>query len=238
MVVGDGVGGEHDAGLLGADHALHHHGDGDAALVEVLLLAVEDSPVIVQGGPALLDVLHHVIVADDKEEGLLLTGKAGVVQVLGGAAGADGHRLVTIADLRVEGDDIHRHLAGNRRIDDVLTDLSSHGDQGGVAGEIDGGQLLKDVVPQAVGLHEGVEHFRADDEALGNGEVRPGHTAQAGTLAAGRAAQRLVGNFIKPCQILIHCCCSFLNPVGSWAGVMISCWEKLCGTPGLRVPHR
>lgn len=125
----------------------------------MLLPAVEDGPVVVQGGPALLDVLHHVVIADDEQEGLLLPGKAGVVQILGGTAGADGHRLAGVANLAVEPDDVLGHFLGNGGADDALPDLGRDGDQRCVAGEVDGVQLFKDIVPEAVGLHECVEHL-------------------------------------------------------------------------------
>ena len=64
--------------------------------------------------------------------------------------------------------------------------------------------VLKNVIPKVVGLHEGVEHLRADDEALGHRQTRPGHAAEAGALAAGGHGQFTVGNFVKPSKILIH----------------------------------
>ena len=47
--------------------------------------------------------------ADDKEESLLLTGKAGVVQVLGGTAGTNGNRFMPAAYLPIKIADILGH---------------------------------------------------------------------------------------------------------------------------------
>ncbi len=59
-------------------------------MLEALVDAVGDGPVVEQGGEDLLDPVLDVVQTLDVEEGLLLTGEGGVGQILGGGRGAHG----------------------------------------------------------------------------------------------------------------------------------------------------
>src|SRR5690606_18734952 len=89
---GDRVGGEHDAGGGGVDHALDDHGHPDPGPVDLVGLPVGGGALVVERGPAAADRVDHRVGAFDAEVGVLLPGEAGVGQVLGGGAGAHGDR--------------------------------------------------------------------------------------------------------------------------------------------------
>ena len=87
---GLGVDGEHHTGGadVGAHHPLHPGRQRDRLVVEAVVHAVGDRPVVVERGEHLPDREQDVVDAADVEEGLLLPGEGGVGQVLGGRAGA------------------------------------------------------------------------------------------------------------------------------------------------------
>ena len=86
------VQGEHDAGggEVAAHHALDAGGEGDVAMLEALVDAVGDGPIVEQGGEHLLDAVFDIVQTLDVEEGLLLAREGGIRQVLGGGGGAHG----------------------------------------------------------------------------------------------------------------------------------------------------
>ena len=99
LKAGFGVDGEHDAGAgqVRAHHLLHTHGQGDGELVKPvdalgILVAVGDRPVGEQGSEALVAGFQHGLRPVDVEVGFLLTGKAGVGQILSSGRGTHGPR--------------------------------------------------------------------------------------------------------------------------------------------------
>jgi len=52
------------------------------AVVEALVDSVADSPVVVERGEDMVDGLHDIVLADNIEVALLLTGKGRVGQIL------------------------------------------------------------------------------------------------------------------------------------------------------------
>ena len=90
---GLGVDGKHHAGAgtVRAHHLLHANGQGDLQVVEVLGLPVNDGPVRKEGGIAATAGIEELLSAGNIEKGLLLAGKAGVGQIFGGGAAANGH---------------------------------------------------------------------------------------------------------------------------------------------------
>ena len=107
---GLGVHREHHPGGadVGAHHLLNACGQGDRVVVEVVVDAVGDGPVVVERREHLLDGLHDGVGATDVEEGLLLAGERRIGQVFRRRTGSDRERqlLVTTGELRVAGTDL------------------------------------------------------------------------------------------------------------------------------------
>lgn len=87
---GQRVGREHHPGGRRGDHALHDDGHREVAGLQPLTGPVGDGALAVHGVPALPDGLEQCVPALDVEDGVLLAREAGVRQVLGRGAGADG----------------------------------------------------------------------------------------------------------------------------------------------------
>ncbi len=105
---GERIGGEHDPGGGGVDHPLHHDRHAHARPVDAVGPPVGDGAFVVEGVPAAPDRVHDGVRALDVEVGVLLSGEAGVGQVLGGRAGA--HRDPAPAQGRVgPGDPLGGH---------------------------------------------------------------------------------------------------------------------------------
>ncbi len=67
-----------------AHHQLHAGGEEYLLVLEALVHAIGDRAVVVERGEDLLYLVQHVVDADYVEEGLLLTGKRSIRQILGG----------------------------------------------------------------------------------------------------------------------------------------------------------
>jgi hypothetical protein len=95
-----GVDGERHpgSGPVGADHLLDADGQRHLEVVEPLVLPVADRPVREQRGVAALAGVQQRLFPGDVEEGLLLTGEAGLGQVLG--RGAAPHRHIRAVALQ------------------------------------------------------------------------------------------------------------------------------------------
>ena len=89
---GFGVHGEHDAGGadVGTHHALDARRECHFGVLELVVHAVGDGPVVVEGREDILDGLQDVLDAADVQEGFLLAGEGGVGKVFRRRAGADG----------------------------------------------------------------------------------------------------------------------------------------------------
>lgn len=98
------------------DHPLHHHRHADGCVVDALAdpvgSAVRDGPLPRQGRPAPLHGLDHRIRTAHVQHGVVLSGEAGVRQVLRGGAGPHRHRAP--AQPFVGGDDLLAQLVGQR----------------------------------------------------------------------------------------------------------------------------
>jgi hypothetical protein len=190
---GLGVHGEHHPGGtdVGAHHPLHAGGQRDRLVLEAVVDAVGDRPVVVERGEHLADRSQHRVDAPDVEEGLLLAGEGRVGEVLGRCAGPDGERhlrprlldqlVVGLADVRLE-------VVRERLLDHRGPDLLAHlGEPAYVVG-VEVPQQLLDPVGQArvtderlVGRRRGgeaVRHLHAEVGEVGD------HLAQRGVLAA------------------------------------------------------
>ena len=138
-------------------------------------------------GPALADVLGDGLDAVEPEVGVLLAGEGGVRQVLGGGAGADGHR-----DRRLEAG--HQGLVGgdgelaqglrHRAGADVRPDRGGHPVHLAHVFGVQSCEELVDVPGDPGFLHEGVELGGGDHEAGRDGHAGGGHGDQGGALAA------------------------------------------------------
>ncbi|MCU0257243.1 MAG: hypothetical protein MUF60_10940, partial [Vicinamibacterales bacterium] len=87
-----GVDGEHDTrgAQVAAHHALHARGQRDVRVLEALVHAIRDRPVVVQRREHVADALEHRLDADHVQVGFLLARERGVGQVLGGGGGPHG----------------------------------------------------------------------------------------------------------------------------------------------------
>src|SRR5215213_10480276 len=122
-VAADRVSGEHHARDLSVDHVLHDDGDLDIFWADTNLAAVCDSAFSPQGRPAPLYRIDQLRCAGDIEVGVLLTGKSGPWQVLGGRAGA--HCYWAGCHVRVSVGDLGAELGGHRGVRDVFVDQST-----------------------------------------------------------------------------------------------------------------
>ena len=77
------------------DHSLDGDSDTNLKVVEIVLLAVEDSSRIKKGCPALLNGSYHLLLPVYIKEGALLTGKGGFRQVFSGSRGTDSNQAPT-----------------------------------------------------------------------------------------------------------------------------------------------
>ena len=95
-----GVDGEHDTGTakIGAHHQLHSDRECDLHVIETFRLPVADGPIGEQRREAAPAGSEQRRLAANVEEGLLLTGKARIGQVLG--SGARSHRDVHVRPAR------------------------------------------------------------------------------------------------------------------------------------------
>src|SRR4249919_2399734 len=89
---GFGVHGEHHSGggRVGAHHPLHTSREGNRSVVEVVMYAVGNGSIVMQGGEHLTNRSQDLLDAADVEECLLLSGEGGVRQILGCGARPDG----------------------------------------------------------------------------------------------------------------------------------------------------
>jgi len=113
---------------VGADHLLHTDGQEDRLVVETLVEAIGDGPVREERRKAALAGLDEGLLAPDVQEGLLLTRKAGIRQVLGGGGAADGDvriRSVLVTEPLVGLDDLVPQVLRYRGVVDQVTDLLS-----------------------------------------------------------------------------------------------------------------
>ncbi len=169
---GDGVGGEHDAGLLRPDEFLHDDGDVYAPVVEPLLGPVVDGTRAVQGGPAPLDCVDEVFVTKDIEKSLLLAGETGLRQVFGGGARTDGddrpvrpHPGVCIGDLLAD-------MVGDLDAQDEVLRVTGDGLQRSVVVDVEALQppeerlldpgLDKELAERLRGHHKCFRHGKTD----------------------------------------------------------------------------
>ena len=85
----------HAAGAdVAAYHMLHADGQGDGTMIETLVDAIGNGPIVVERGVNLVHCRHQAIEAAHIEERLLLPGERGVRQILGRGRRANGHREV------------------------------------------------------------------------------------------------------------------------------------------------
>ena len=190
---GFGVDGEqHSAGPeVGAHHLLHAGAERHRGVLEGVVDAVGDRPVVVQGGEHLADRGEHRIDAAHVEEGLLLARERRIGEVLCGGRGA--HReggLLAAArgELLVGGADVRLELRGERLLDDHLPDHAARlGERAGVLG-VELLQLSVDALGEtgraeelAIGVRGGREAVR--DLHPQAAEVRD-HLSERGVLAA------------------------------------------------------
>ena len=83
---------EEHARNRGFDHALHHHSQLDAALIEAQALPIAHRPISPERGEAAPYRVQHRLDAHDVEGGLLLAGKAGKGEIFSRGRGAHCHR--------------------------------------------------------------------------------------------------------------------------------------------------
>ena len=187
-----GVEREHHAGgaLVGAAHALHARGQGHFHVGEALVDAVADGAVVVQRGEHLLHAGEHLIDADHVQVRLLLAGKGGVRQVLGGCRRANGHGDLLLAVLEpiIEFADFLLEFRGELGLLDPAADFSASLGELLHIVNVKGSQTLGDAILQAAFLDEQAETFSGCRKAVGNADPGAGELAEQfakrGILAA------------------------------------------------------
>ncbi len=165
---GDRVGGEHDPGLLGPDEFLDDDGDVHAAIVESLFCAVVDGTRAIKRRPAPLDGVKERFLTDDVQEGLLLAGKTGVREVLGGGARPDGDDRLPPVHPGVGVSDLLADVVGHRGVQDDILHLSRYRFQRSGVIDVQTLQPAKDLVLDP-GLH------KKPAERLSGHHKSPGH---------------------------------------------------------------
>ena len=93
------VHGEHDPGGLGEHHHLDHGRKSQGQMVIALLFPVIHGPVRKAGSVAFLHLGDYAVGSLDVQIGILLSGKAGIGQILRRSAGADGHIRLSFTHL-------------------------------------------------------------------------------------------------------------------------------------------
>ena len=192
---GFGVHREHHAGSadVGTDHALDARGERHLGVLELVVHAVGDGPVVVEGREDVLDGGQDVLDAADVQEGFLLPGEGGVGKILRRRAGADGpgevlgaavlvHQLlVGVADLRLE-------VRQEGCLAHQGADFLARCRQGRHVVGIQADQPVGDLLVQAGVGQEAAVGVRCRGEAVRNLDAGRGqvlhHLAEGGVLAA------------------------------------------------------
>jgi hypothetical protein len=189
---GLGVEGEDHTGSPGvaAHHLLHAHRERDVPVGEAALGAVDDGAVGEERGHAAADGGQQGLVAVDVQVGVLLARERRGREVLGGRAGTDRHVRGLLAvlggELRVGAADVAHDLLGERRGADPLTDAMSGLRQGSHVPDIQAGEGLVHLVPEASLGELQAESRRGDREPVGDpdptGRQVLDHLAERGVL--------------------------------------------------------
>lgn len=167
---GDRVESKEHARDLGRDHLLDHDRQGDLRRVNTPLGAVGNGAGRPQAGPAPANGRQQQFLSHHVQVGLLLPGKTGLGQILGGGGRAHGDGA---GQGEIGLSDGLRHTRGDLAPLEQLPDLDRGPLEGG---QVAGRRLLAqigDACLQLVSLHEGPVGGRADHE--------PGRHREAGT---------------------------------------------------------
>ena len=152
-----GVYGEHHPRRrqIAPHHLLHGDGKGHREVVEFLLLPVSDGPVGEQRGEAGPAGLQQRGVAPNVEVGVLLAGKGGVGEILGGGARSHGgihFRAVALAQLVVGVLDRLLHVGRHGGAADERSNFFAPFGQQGEVRRVEPVQQLFDLAPDAAGI--------------------------------------------------------------------------------------
>ncbi len=194
-----------------AHHQLHAGREEHVLVLEAVVHAVGDRAVVVKAGEDFLHLVDDVVVAGNVEEGLLLPGKGGIGQVLGGGRRAHGHcdvaTAVLTAQLAVGGTDVRIQRRLQRGVDHPAADLPAGRGQCRHVLDVQRRQPVEDALVQVVVGDEVLERLGGGGEAAGDRDAQPGqvadHLAERGVLAA-HAGQVVEAQRVQPEDVLVQ----------------------------------
>src|SRR5258708_768794 len=177
---------------VGADHFLYANGEADVEDIEVESLPVADGPVGEQGSKAVADGVDERSGSTDVEVGLLLAGKAGVGQVLGGGRRTDGDGggglVMELGEGLIGGENLMRQVMGEACVADGLADLRPGPAQGLDVVEVDAVELAFDKALELTLFEELIVGVGGDDKAPGDPNSEAGkmtdHLTEGGAFTA------------------------------------------------------
>ncbi len=172
-------------------------------MLESVMHAVGDRAIVVERGEDFLDLVQHVVDADDIEEGFLLARERSIRKILGGRRRAhrdgDVGRARVLAQFRVRLADRLVEIGRQRGVDDPAADLLAGSGQRIDVLDVERRQPILDPFGQTALLEIVLKRLRSRREAARHrnaelGEVAD-HLAERGVLAADPAeighAQRI-----------------------------------------------
>jgi hypothetical protein len=129
------------------NHALHSNRQRDLRVIESLVDAVRDRPILEQGGKTALARIEQRVPALHVQVGFLLTGEAGIRQVFRRRAAPDRDRNVLdrrIVQLRVGTGDLRHEIGRKLRREDGMPDVGAAAPQVVNVAHVEPGQLRLD----------------------------------------------------------------------------------------------